>query len=67
MQWKIGSPLVAVYSTISDNNAWTIPAFLPWYKTNVAHSTPIFLTFIECKLSLPYAIARNAIPTAITY
>jgi len=49
------------------NNTWTIPAFLPWYKISIAQSTPIFLTFIEQKLDLPYAIARNAIPTRIAY
>ena len=49
------------------DNSWTIPAFLPWYKANVAPSTPIFLTFIKCELNLPCTITRNAISTAITY
>ena len=47
------------------NNSWPVPAFLPWYKSNIARSTPIFLTFIERELNLPYAIARNAIPNAV--
>ena len=49
------------------DDTWTIPAFLPWYKISITQSTPIFLTFIKQKLDLPYAIARNTIPTAITY
>jgi len=49
------------------NNTWQVPAVLPWYWTNITRVTPIFLTFIELILNLPYAIARNAIPAASTY
>ena len=61
--------MLQTHSTLQKtDNTWTIPAFLlPWYKISIAQSTPIFLTFIEHKLDLPYAIARNAIPTAIAY
>ena len=39
----------------------------PMVLDKITRATPIFLTFIELIINLPYAIARNAIPAASAY